>query len=174
MTKVLLAIALFTLSVNSATADVLTPAEAELLRSDVAVLTTSFEQGDAEALIKATHPSLHRLAGGQEVFGQITRQAVEQLRQSGLRFVSAEVGEPTRTYQAGDEEVCFVPRISIMEFEGRELRSTTFMIAIRRIGDTGWKYLDGAGLRDHPELLYQLLPELERGISLPLNLMEPL
>lgn len=67
-----------------------------------------------------------------------------------------------------------MPRTSIMELNGRKARSTTFLSAIRRMGDTECKCLDGAGLRTHPDLLYRLLTELERGISLPSNLIEPL
>jgi hypothetical protein len=48
------------------------------------------------------------------------------------------------------------------------------MIAIRPVGGSEWKYLDGAGLRKHPEMLYQLLPKLERDIALPPNTIEVL
>jgi hypothetical protein len=168
------AITLWFLLANPAAAGILSEAEAERLRADVAAITTSFERGDATALIERTHPSLQSLAGSPKAFAEITRQSVEQLRQSGVKFLSAEVGTPTQTYSAGEEEVCFVPRISIMEVQGRKARSTTFMIAIRRIGEREWKYLDGAGLRKHPDLLYQLLPKLERRVALPLNMIEAL
>lgn len=157
-----------------AAAGTLTAAEADSLRTEIASIMTSFEKGEADALVALTHPSLHNLAGGKDAFEKVVRQAIDQLRQSGVRFVSAEVGAPTQSYSAGDEEVCFVPRISVMEVQGQAMRSTTFMIAIRRVGSRDWKYLDGAGLRKHPELLYQLLPRLERGISLPLNMVEAL
>jgi hypothetical protein len=173
MKKAEIGIALCLLA-NLATAGTLTPTEAESLRADVAAITDSFEQGDAEDLIDRTHPSLQKLAGSPAAFAQITRQSIEQLRQSGVKFISSQVSAPSQTYPAGDEEVCFVPRISIMELQGKRAKSTTFMIAIRRVGDGEWKYLDGAGLRKHPELLYQLLPKLERGIALPPNMIEAL
>ncbi|NJM92502.1 MAG: hypothetical protein HC861_07660 [Rhodospirillaceae bacterium] len=46
------------------------------------------------------------------------------------------------------------------------------MVAVRKPGTRDWKYFDGAGLRKQPEMLYQLVPELERGISLPPNMVE--
>jgi hypothetical protein len=174
MKNTVLAIAFSWFLAGSAAAGTLTAAEAESLRAEVAAITTAVERGDAEGLIKLTHRSLKDFIGGPEAFAQITRQSVEKLRQSGVKFVSSEVGNPTQTYPAGDEEVCFVPRISVMEIEGRQARSTTFMIAIRSMGRKDWSYLDGAGLRKHPELLYKLLPQLERGISLPANMIEPL
>jgi hypothetical protein len=168
------AIVLLYLVAGTAVAGTLSAAEANSLREDVAAITTAVERGDAEALIARTHPSLYGLVGGPDEYAKVTRQAVEELRQSGVKFVSAEVGTPTKTYAAGDEEVCFVPRTSTMEVQGERFRSTTFMIAIRRLGGGDWKYLDGAGLRKHPEMLYQLLPKLERDISLPPNTIEAL
>lgn len=165
-------IALWFLLASSALGETLSDAEANRLRTEVAAITTAFEEGDAGPLIERTHPSVQKLAGGPVAFAEMLREAVEQLRQTGVRFLSAEVGAPTQTYPAGDEQVCFVPRVSIMEIQGRKTKSTTFMIAIRRTGGTEWKYIDGAGLRKHPDLLYQLLPELERGISLPPNKIE--
>lgn len=168
------AIALWYLVAEGVVAGTLSAEDAKYVRADVAAITTSFERGDAEALIARTHPSLHNLVGGSDAFAKVTRQSVEQLRQSGVKFLSSDVDTPTKTYPAGDEEVCFVPRTSILELQGKKVKSTTFMIAIRRLGGGEWKYLDGAGLRKHPEMLYQLLPKLERGISLPPNTIEAL
>jgi hypothetical protein len=54
-----------------------------------------------------------------------------------------------------------------MQVNEKKAKGTSFLIAIRRLGGTEWKYLDGSGLRNRPELLYELLPDLERGIALP-------
>ncbi len=172
MDKCLVWIALFFLVASPVRAGVLSEADARKLQADVAAITADFERGDAESLIRKTHPALYEMAGGQETYAQIVRQGVDQLRQSGVKFASSDIGKPTHTYKAGDEEVCFVPRVSIMEITGKKMKSTTFMIAVRRIGGEEWKYLDGAGLRTHPEMLYQLFPELERNIPLPANQIE--
>ncbi len=67
-----------------------------------------------------------------------------------------------------------MPRTSIVQIEGKKAKSTTFMVAIRQKGGTEWKYLDGAGLIKNPDYLYRFLPDLERGIELPPNSVEPL
>jgi hypothetical protein len=153
-------------------AGTLSAADAEKLRAEIASLTASVERGDPEPLIKKTHPSLHALMGGAENFEQVTRQAVTQIPQSGIKFLSSSVGTPTKTYAAGDEEVCFVPKTAVMEVQGKKAKTTNFMIAIRPAKGGAWRYLDGAGLRDNPEVLYQLLPKLERGVELPENTVE--
>jgi len=157
-----------------ALAATLSAAEAEKLRAEVASITSSVEHGDADTLIAKTHPSLHAVMGGAENFEQVTRAAVAQIPASGIKFLSSTVGTPTQIYPAGDEEVCFVPKTSIMEYQGKKAKTTNFMIAIRPAKGGAWQFLDGAGLRQDPEMLYQLLPKLQPGITLPENTVEVL
>ena len=148
--------------------------EAAQLKSDVVTMYQAFEKGDAGPLIDNIHESIFELVGGKETFAKISRDALQQLMQLNIKFLSSEVGTPTQTYPAGDEEVCFVPRVSVMELQGQRAKTTTFMIAIRRVGGATWKYLDGAGLRKNPELLPVLLPQLTKEVQLPPNTVEML
>jgi hypothetical protein len=167
MKAVLWSIALCCLLAGTAAAGTLTEGEADILRSEIATIYSAFERGDAEGIIRKTHPSLKKVFGGEDAFADVTRKAVDQLIESGLRIVSSETGMPTQTYPAGKEEVCFVPRTSVMELQGKKVRTTSFMIAIRKVGETEWLFLDGAGIAKQPELLYRLLPKLEQGVPLP-------
>ncbi|ALA88101.1 hypothetical protein YH67_18210 [Stenotrophomonas maltophilia] len=158
----------------TAVAGELTPSESAALRQDVQVMLAAFARGDAELIIARTHPSLKRLAGGDEVYARSTRDTVKALHEAGVTIISDEAGVPTRTYAAGDEEVCFVPRYSLLRVRESPIRSTSFMVAVRRVGAAQWSYLDGAGLLDNPELLWQLLPALEPGVTLPKGGVETL
>ncbi|MGE4190143.1 MAG: hypothetical protein AB7G12_09600 [Thermoanaerobaculia bacterium] len=153
-------------------ASTLTEQDVVRMKSDIESIYEAFEAGDAKPLVALTHESLLELVGGKEMFEKITQEAIDQLRTSGVKFIESKLGTPDRTYDAGDEEVCFVPRISTMEIEGTRAKSIGFMVAIRQRGTSAWKYLDGAGLRKHPDFLYTLLPELERGIEFPPNRIE--
>jgi hypothetical protein len=92
---------------------------------------------------------------------------MKALDDMGLKVISDDVGEPTRTYAAGDEEVCFVPRTTVLTVDAQTVRSLTFMIAIRQVGGTQWRYIDGAAMQAMPELLRQLLPDLQTDVPLP-------
>jgi hypothetical protein len=155
-----------------ATAAKLADEEVESLRTELSSMLAAFEQGDIEALLAKTHPVVYDLAGGRESLARSMRQALEQIQASKTRFVSSETGVPTELYPAGDEELCFVPRVSIIETGGERIRSTTFMIAIRRVGGGEWRYLDGSGLRRDPEMLYTFFPALQRDLPLPPNTIE--
>ena len=155
-----------------AIAGTLSAPEVAKLKSDITTMMAAFEKGDADLLIANTHESVYALMGGKEVFEKSSREAVQQLLQMGVKFVSSEMGTPTQTYAAGDEEMCFVPRISVMEVQGRKAKSTGFMIAVRSKDSSVWKYLDGAPLRKNPELLRYLFPKLTSDPELPQNTVE--
>lgn len=154
------------LSVN-AIAGTLSAPEVTALSAKIDEMMAMYQKGDAQALVAETHPSAYKIAGSKELFEKGARKAIADMAQYGIKFISSENGTPSKTYKAGDEEVCFVPRVSLMEVGGQKVRSAGFMVAIRQAGGTQWKFLDGAGIADNPGLLYTLLPKLERGITLP-------
>lgn len=158
----------------TAVAGELTPSESAALRQDVQGMLAAFARGDAELIIARTHPSLKRLAGGDEAYARTTRDTLKELRKVGVTIISDEAGVPGRTYAAGDEEVCFVPRQSLLRMREAPMRSTSFMLAVRHVGSPQWSFIDGAALLDNPALLRQLLPALESGVTLPKGGMEAL
>lgn len=158
----------------AARAGVLSADESAALRQDVQAMMGAFARGDAELIIARTHPSLKRLAGGDEAYARMIRDTLKELRKAGVTIISDEAGVPGRTYAAGDEEVCFVPRQSLLRVREAPMRSTSFMLAVRRVGTTRWSFIDGAALLDNPALLRQLLPALEPGVTLPKGGMQAL
>ncbi len=158
----------------AALAGALSADESAALRQDVQAMMGAFARGDAELIIARTHPSLKRLAGGDEAYARMTRDTLKELRKAGVTIISDEAGVPGHTYAAGDEEVCFVPRQSLLRVREAPMRSTSFMLAVRRFGTTQWSFIDGAALLDNPALLRQLLPALEPGVTLPKGGMEAL
>ncbi|AWB80156.1 hypothetical protein D7U87_18975 [Stenotrophomonas maltophilia] len=162
------------MDVTPALAGELSPEDSAALRKEVQAMMGAFARGDTELIIARTHPSLKQLAGGDEAYARATRDTVKALRKAGVTIISDEAGVPGRTYAAGDEEVCFVPRQSLLRVREAPMRSTSFMVAVRRVGTTQWRYLDGAAMLDNPALLRQLLPALEPGVTLPRGGMEAL
>ncbi|MHC1653416.1 hypothetical protein ACODUL_09035 [Stenotrophomonas maltophilia] len=165
---------LLALAVFPAAAGELSHGDAAALRQEVQAMLTAFAKGDAELIIERTHPSLKQRAGGDEVYASTTRDTIKALREAGVVIISDVAGVPGRTYAAGDEEVCFVPRQSLLRVRETAIRSTSFMVAVRHVGTSQWRYLDGAGLIDSPAMLRQLLPALEPGVVLPKGGVETL
>jgi hypothetical protein len=159
---------------GSAPTGELDSADAAALRAAVEMLAKAAAQGDADTVIASTHPALVELAGGPENYAGITRGAMNYLREQGFELLRLEVGSPSRTYAAGKEEVSFVPRVMDLQLGEAKVRSTSFMIAIRRVGSKEWKFIDGAGLKRNPEVLQKLLPALDKAAVLPENSDEKL
>ena len=161
------AIALLIAPAASAAAK-LSESEVKLIKSDITHMMELFEKGDAQALLDRTHESIYSLVGGsKETFDKATKDAATQFMQLGVRFLESELGEPTEVYRSGKSEVCFIPRISILEFRGKKVRSEGFMLAARPVGSRAWKYLDGSGLAKNPAMLRQLFPDLDSRAELP-------
>jgi hypothetical protein len=167
---------LLTLSclVSSVFGGTLTETEADDLKKDINSMMKLFESGNAQALIDHTHEVIFELAGGKEAFEALTKEAVAQVMKSGVKFLESELGTPTEVHPAGKYEVCFVPRTSVMEFQGRKVKSVAFMIAARTPGTKTWKYLDGSSLRENPEMLGKLFPDLDPKVVLPTNTVDVL
>jgi hypothetical protein len=157
-----------------ALAGTLTPLEVAEVHAEIDTMVSDLQRGRVEPILDKTHPALFELVGGREAFVAVTRQSIEEVLAAGVIFVSSENGPPTETYLAGKEELCFVPRTSIMEIQGQRVRSVTFMIAVRPKEGGEWKYLDGSGLRRTPELLKMLFPDLDPSTPLPPNTLERL
>ncbi len=134
---ILMLMLLLSLLLPSAFAGELSPSDAKALREDVRAMMAAYARGDADFLIERTHPSLKRLAGGDDAFQAITRDALKKQHSAGVVVISEDVGVPTRTYAAGEEEVCFVPRQSLIRVRETPMRSTTFMVAVR-LDVSGW------------------------------------
>ncbi len=167
----LLIAALLSISAHAAT---LTDAEALALTAKIDQMYAMYDRGDPKALIAETHPSLYPFAGGEAQYEAALTEGFAHAAKLGIKFTKSENGAPSRIYSAGTEEVCFVPRVSIMEGGGFRRKNTTFMVAIRKVGGSEWKFLDGSGFRKNADLIYTLLPELERGITFPPLAMEKL
>ena len=164
----------FVLAAARVVAGDLTPEDIAKLKADVTLITEATMAGDPGPIVRLTHHSLVNLVGGPEKFEEVTRAALAQLREIDMKMLSSETGEPDRTWKAGDEEVCFVPRRTVSVIDGKKIRSTTFMVAFRRPGSSTWTYIDGAGLREHPGMLRQLVPALDPDVRFPENYLEML
>ena len=170
--KILLSLLLlFTVSLQSKELD---KKSAEFIKKEISSMLELFNKGDGKALLDKTHHSMHALLGGKDKFEKMMSQAIKQVMETGIKFESVKVGDPTQLYEAGDEEVCFVPKESILEMQGRRFKTVNFMIAVKNTKTGKWSYLDGSGLKQNKNLLWQLLPKLTKELTLPPNSMEEL
>ncbi|MEZ0274490.1 MAG: hypothetical protein ACAH88_06260 [Roseimicrobium sp.] len=148
----------------------LSDGEKKVLVENATALLAAFEKGDAEAIIAGTHPAIFNLVSREE-FERTARQSTAALSQT-VTTVSRTWGEPRGIYASGSDEVCFVPSESILVMAGKRAHSKGFLIAARKKGTKAWLFLDGAGLRKNPEVLWKFFPGFPKDVVLPSNKVE--
>jgi len=133
----------------------------------------AFDTGDADAIIQSTHPAILKFFASREQFEATTRKAVESLK-GQVVVEKSDWGDPTPVYESGNDEVCFVPKTSIMRVGPTRARAEGFLIAAREKGTNEWFFLDCDGLRKDSSLLRKLFPDLPKEVPLPPNTIEVL
>lgn len=90
----------------------------------------------------------------------------------GITSYESKISAPAHSYACGQVILCFVPRISEIKMAGKKMRSIGFLIALRRVDQKEWLFLDGTGLRRNPGMLKLLLPDLPEDTPIPENRSE--
>jgi hypothetical protein len=142
------------------------------IRKDIELMISAMTSGNVDIFVEKTHPALFPLLGGKENFTAFTKEALQQLNTLGVKMLSNEFQDPGRFYEAGKERLSIVPRVSIMEVNEQKIKTIGFMVAIKNTTNNTWKYLDGSGLREDKEMLWQMFPELEPKVKFPENKIE--
>jgi hypothetical protein len=144
----------------------LSPDERKTLLKQLGAVQTAVNEWDYSTMIKHMHPAIFKLVP-KDAFAEASRTEVEKFKQQGVKFKQSQFGEPTRLYQAGEETLCFVPRTSVIEQPGKRVLSTAYWVAIRTPGESGWRFLDGAGIEKNRNLLWLMFPQLPKDIEFP-------
>lgn len=152
-------------------AEKLSEADSAAVLEKAKALQTAFELGDVDAIIRGTHPVILKFVGSKEQFEKLTRDAFKSMA-GKVTFEKTEWGEPTASHMSGDDEVCFLPKVSILKVEEQRIRSVSFLIAARVKGTKDWLFLDSASVAKNPALLWTVFPGLPKDVTMPPNSTE--
>ena len=147
----------------------LTDKEIDLIHKDIRAIYTAMYAGKTDIFLEKTHPSIYRYSSsGKAAYAEyLKNRMLKQI--ANIKLLSMDLGKPNEIYTAGPEEICFIPRVSTMELDGKTGKSVGFMIAIRNVGGNEWSYLDGTALRKNSKALWNLFPKLQKDIQFPEN-----
>ena len=147
-------------------ATVLSSEEKAALLKQVQAAQELFNQQDFDGMMRVMSPAIFKLYN-KEAFEKAGRQAMAQLKALGVKYLKTEFGEPSPLYKAGNEIICFVPRTSTIQIQGKLIKSKAYWVAVRSVDASEWKFLDGAGIQNNNASLWQMFPELPKDIQLP-------
>ena len=147
----------------------LTKKEIKTLKAEVEKIHVATQKRQLGPVLDKTHPALFKQYGGREVIEGVMKQAFEMFEKADMEFLGHKLKKPTQTYDAGEEEICFLPQESTMKVGGQKVKSVGYMVCIRKKPDGDWLFLDGSGMRDNKEMLWTMFPDLPKDIKLPPN-----
>lgn len=147
--------------------------EQDSLAREAKTMLVAGTTGDAEVIIKRTHPVILKFYPSREHFEQSTRSVLKDLKGS-MTFEELAVGEISPLYPHGTDEICLVPTTFVSTFRGKRARNHGFLFAIREKGKGQWRFLDGAFLRRDGSLLWRVFPDFPKDNVLPPNRVEML
>ncbi|RYD83180.1 MAG: hypothetical protein EOP84_08290 [Verrucomicrobiaceae bacterium] len=142
-------------------------AERKELISRATTMLDGFRKGETEIIIRMTHPAIYGLTGGKEAFERMAHDAMTSIAGAGLKIEETRIGNPSRTWQAGKETVCFVPVSIVFSMTDKKIRSNSYYVAVKGETSPDWLFLDGSGFDKKPEVLKQILPGLPIDIEFP-------
>jgi hypothetical protein len=134
------------------------------LLKEAEITQTAINKSDVNTMLSHTPDVIFRLFG-KDAFEQQARVAMA--KNAGIKFLITEFQDPTNAYQTTNELICFLPRTSTIQVQGRRFRSIAYWVAVRESGDPQWKFVDGAGFQKDSQILWKVFPELPADIRLP-------
>ncbi|MEB3768311.1 hypothetical protein [Acinetobacter sp. MD2] len=136
-----------------------------IISKNIIAISTAFNSRNFQYIENKTDSSLINYAGGQSAFRNLLEITANNFKKSNIVVSKVETQPPVDNYIVGNNEICFIPEKLTLMVNGQEHISESFMLAIRPLISKKWKYLDGAGFKKHPNMLYILFPDFPRDIK---------
>lgn len=123
--------------------------------------------GDHDKLIDATHPKIVEMLGGREGMKATIITQQKQFEAEGLSFARWSVSEPTALVSSGEKLFAIVPTSVSLKGPLRTVTQPSYLIGVSSDQGKSWVFLDGAGIGDEKEKVFQVIPEFPRDLKLP-------
>lgn len=120
---------------------------------------------DYEGFITYTHPEVVKLGGGADSLLQTLKKGAIEMEDSGVKFTSVTIGNPSKIITKGSEMQCTIPQTLYMRIPGGSMKTEGTLVGISPDGGKRWYFVDGGG-RTLAEL-QQVLPNLSNELVIP-------
>lgn len=140
-------------------------ASIKAIQEDVRTVITAVEKGDVESMLDLTHPRILEITGGRAAMQGVLTMLMQQWKTKGLSYRLVEFPDPPTFHKGTENEFVLVPTHTVMVVPGKTIDSRQFQMGVRKLGETKWKYVDGAKLT--PEFARMLFPDFPKEAVLP-------
>jgi hypothetical protein len=143
-------------------ADVQSPKQAA--KEKVEDMNAALLKGYYGKVANYTHPSVVKLAGGQDKMRVVVELMVKQLKEKGTEIRSLRTGEPGEPIRAGADLYIVVPYRLEMQAKVGTIKQNLFVIGVSPDSGNTWTFVNGDV---PPEQTHWLLPDLPKNLKLP-------
>ena len=120
--------------------------ERETVQRDVEACVRALYAGDLDTVLDLTHPRILDQLGGRERVAATMGEALQPMRDSGMRVESFMFPRPPDFLQAGPRRYVVVPTLAVLVLGGQRVESLNFQVGVLEPGARGWLYVEGARL----------------------------
>jgi hypothetical protein len=161
----LLSLALFAAAPTFAAS--ISQADQDAISKSVSQMAHALENHDASVLADQTFDYAIKEAGGRDAYIKVIETSFQSLDAKHYRMLSYVPQIPQDSVDAGPYDVCVIKQQLAFVLDAQTYRVDSFVLGIRKKNDKNWKYLDGAGISKHPEMLKKILPSLPDTFRIP-------
>ncbi len=126
---------------------------------------TAVRTGQNDKIIDLMYPKVVEMAGGHEKMMSVLEHMINEMKQSGFKMDSVEVGQPSEPTAGGDKLFSVVPQTAHLTGPNVKAEQASYLLAISTDQGKTWFFLDGTGLT--PTIIKQLFPEFPSTLKLP-------
>ncbi|MBO0934297.1 hypothetical protein [Fibrella aquatilis] len=115
---------------------------AAVIRQQATELAEALPRGQYQKVPLYTHPKIVSLMGGADKMVARMTEQTTTMKQQGIRFVSASIGQPGPVVTVGKELQCVVPQTVVLQMPQQRVAQQSSLIAFSEDGGKRWVFID--------------------------------
>lgn len=138
------------------------------LRAQAEEVGKAMIREDHERMAELVHPTLLNQMGGSANFIKRLNDIAAEVKKAGVHYRDVEFSVEPNAVQVGTEWYAVVPYE--LKFDGPKLvrgSKPSYLIGVSEDGGHTWKFVDGNGIAENPDMLPAILPNFPGGLRLP-------
>ena len=154
--------------VGSADADAVQECESAVnarAQQDVQTLVSAVYGGDAQTVLKYTHPKVVQLQGGSTAARQAIRKVMEGMKTANMKMESLSFPAPATCVTVENRSFIVVPTLSIISAGGERFESLNYQLGVVEPGESSWTYVEGS--RVNAQTIQLLFPGFPKDFKFP-------
>lgn len=137
---------------------------AAVIRQQATELAEALPRGQYGKVPLYTHPKIVGLMGGADKMVARMKEQTTTMKQQGIRFVSATIGQPGPLVTVGRELQCVVPQNVVLQMPQQRIAQRSSLIAFSEDGGKKWVFIDTQPGMDRVQLV---IPTISSKLVIP-------